>query len=139
MLPAALRPLYERGVRVLSGYSDPVATGWDINYLLDDDRSDYLSKHDALMDFPSGIVFSKIDLVVNTTPIEKIVPALEPLAEDPHRAEIMDVFTHEQYFWPFYFNHVPDHPERMDTILRWLTEQGYEPVHFHEGFMGIED
>ena len=137
--PAALRPLYERGVRVLSGYFDPVATGWDINYLFDDDRSDYLSKHDALMDFPSGIVFSKIDLVVNATPIDKIVPALEPLAKDPNRAEIMDVFTHEQYFWPFYFNHVPDHPERMDTVLRWLTEQGYEPVHFHEGFMGIKD
>ncbi len=22
----------------------------------------------------------------------------------------MDLFTHEQYFWPFYHNYVPDHP-----------------------------
>ena len=136
---AALKPLYERGVRVLSGYFERVPTGWDVNYQLDDDRSEYLSRHDALMDFPSGIVFSKIDIVVNTVAIDKIVPTLEPLTKDPNQAEIMDVFTHEQYFWPFYFNYIPDHPQRMDATLRWLTEQGYEPVHFHEGFLGIKD
>ena len=134
--PAALKPLFERGVRVLSGYFDRVPTGWDINYQLDDDRSEYLSRHDALVDFDSGIAFSKIDLVVNTVPVDKIVPTLEPLAHDPNTAEIMDIFTHEQYFWPFYVNHIPDHPQRMDAALRWLTEQGYEPVHFHEGFLG---
>jgi hypothetical protein len=134
--PAALAPLYERGVRVLSGYFDRVPTGWDVNYQLDDDRSEYLSRHDALKDFASGIVFSKIDIVVNTVAIDRIVPTLEPLTRDPSTAEIMDVFTHEQYFWPFYANYIPDHPQRLDTTLRWLTEQGYEPVHFHEGFLG---
>jgi hypothetical protein len=129
--PAALRPLYERGVRVLSGYFERVPAGWDVNYLLDDDRSEYLSRHDALMDFSSGIVFSKIDIVVNTVPAEKIAPALEPIAKDPNQAEIMDLFTHEQY--------VPDHPQRMDIVLRWVTERGYEPVFFHEGFLGIKE
>ncbi len=137
--PAALNPLYERGVRVLSGYFERVPTGWDVNYLFDDDRSEYLSRHDALMDFPSGIVFSKIDIVVNTVPVDKIVPTLEPLTQDPNRAEIMDFFTHEQYFWPFYFNYIPDHPQRMDAALRWVTEHGYEPVHYHEGFLGIKE
>ncbi|OGD19156.1 MAG: hypothetical protein A2W03_05990 [Candidatus Aminicenantes bacterium RBG_16_63_16] len=137
--PAALKPLSERGVRVLSGYFERVPTGWDINYLLDDDRSEYLARHDALMDFSSGIVFSKIDIVVNTTPVDKIAPTLEPLANDPNQAEIMDLFTHEQYFWPFYFNYIPDHPQRMDAVLRWVTERGYEPVFFHEGFLGIKD
>ncbi len=135
--PAALQPLYERGVRVLSGYFDRVPTGWDVNYQLDDDRSEYLSRHDALKDFASGIVFSKIDIVVNTVAVDKIVPTLEPLTRDPKTAEIMDIFTHEQYFWPFYFNYLPDHPQRMDATLRWVTEHGYEPVHFHEGFLGI--
>jgi hypothetical protein len=137
--PAALSPLYDRGVRVLSGYFERVPAGWDINYLLDDERSEYLSRHDALMDFPSGIVFSKIDIVVNATPAEKIGPTLEPLAGDPNQAEIMDLFTHEQYFWPFYYNYIPDHPQRMDIVLRWVTERGYEPVFFHEGFLGIKE
>ncbi|MGQ9591437.1 MAG: hypothetical protein ACUVYA_14220, partial [Planctomycetota bacterium] len=135
--PSALRPLYERGVRVLSGYFQRTEAGWDVNYLFDEERSEYLSRHDALMDFESGIAFSKVDIVINSTPVEKIVPTLEPLARDPNQAEIMDLLTHEQYFWPFYPHYLPDHPERLETAIRWVTERGYEPVHYHEGFLGI--
>ncbi len=134
--PTALAPLYERGVRVLSGYFRRGSSGWDVNYLFDDARSEYLSRHDALMDFESGIVFSRVDIVCNSTPVEQTVPVLEQCAEDPNQAEIMDLFTHEQYFWPFYSNYVPDHFQRLDTAIRWVTEHGYKPVFFHEGFMG---
>jgi len=134
--PAALKPLYERGVRVLSGYFRRSSTGWDVNYLFDDIRSEYLSRHDALMDFDSGIVFSRVDIVCNSTPVERIVPTLEPCAQDPNQAEIMDLFTHEQYFWPFYSHYLPDHFERLDVAIRWVTEHGYKPVFFHEGFLG---
>jgi hypothetical protein len=134
--PSAFKPLYERGVRVLSGYFRRSSTGWDVNYLLDDVRSEYLSRHDALMDFNSGIVFSRVDIVCNSTPVERIVPTLEPCAKDPNQAEIMDLFTHEQYFWPFYSHYLPDHFERLDVAIRWVTEHGYKPVFFHEGFLG---
>ena len=63
-------------------------------------------------------------------------PTLEPLTKDPNTAEIMDLFTHEQYFWPFYRNYLPDHPQRLDAAIRWVTEHGYKPVFFHEGFLG---
>ena len=134
--PTALKPLFERGVRVLSGYFRRLNGVWDVNYLLDDARSEYLSRHDALVDFDSGIVFSKVDIVCNNTPKERIVPTLEPLAKDPNQAEIMDLFTHEQYFWPFYSNYLPDHFQRLDVAVRWVTEHGYKPVFFHEGFLG---
>jgi hypothetical protein len=134
--PTAFKPLAERGVRVLSGYFRPCPSGWDVNYFLDEDRSEYLSRHDALMDFDSGIIFSKVDMICNNTPVERIVPELEQLAKDPNRAEIMDLFTHEQYFWPFYPNYLPDHAQRLDTAIRWVTEHGYQPVFFHEGFLG---
>ena len=132
----ALKLLFERGVRVLSGYFRRVNGVWDVNYLLDDARSEYLSRHDALMDFDSGIVFSRVDIVCNSTPIGRIVPTLEPLAKDPNHAEIMDIFTHEQYFWPFYSHYLPDHFQRLEAAIRWVTEHGYEPVFFHEGFLG---
>jgi hypothetical protein len=48
----------------------------------------------------------------------------------------MDLFTHEQYFWPFYHHHIPDHFARLETAIRWVTELGYEPVFLHEGFLG---
>jgi hypothetical protein len=134
--PGALKPLYERGVRVLSGYFRRQGDAWDVNYLLDDTRSEYLSRHDALMDFDSGIVFSRVDIVCNNAPVEQIVPTLEPLAKDPNQAEIMDLFTHEQYFWPFYSHYVPDHFARLEATIRWVAEHGYKPVFFHEGLLG---
>jgi len=134
--PEALKPLFENGVRALSGYFRRLGGDWDVNYLLDDARSEYLSRHDALMDFDSGIVFSKVDIVCNSTSVERIVPVLEPLTKDPNQAEIMDIFTHEQYFWPFYSNYLADHFQRLDTAIRFVTERGYKPVFFHEGFLG---
>jgi hypothetical protein len=88
------------------------------------------------VDFDSGIVFSNVDIVCNSTPLELTVPTLEPLAKDPNRAEIMDLFTHEQYFWPFFPNYIPDHAQRLEAAIRWATEHGYKPVFFHEGFLG---
>jgi hypothetical protein len=134
--PEALKPLFENGVRVLSGFFRRLGGDWDVNYLLDDVRSEYMTRHDALMDFETGIVFSKVDIVCNHAPVEQVVPTLEPLTKDPNRAEIMDLFTHEQYFWPFYSIYLPDHFQRLDATIHYVTEQGYKPVFFHEGFLG---
>jgi len=137
--PNSLKPLAERGVRVLSTFCQPVGGTWDINYFLDNDRSEYLTRNDALKDFQTGIVFSKVDIVCNSTPLDQVIPALERLPQDPNQAEIMDLFSHEQYFWPFYANYLPDHAERLDTAIRWVTEQGYKPVFLHEGFLGAPE
>jgi hypothetical protein len=136
IVPEAYRPLYDHGVRVLSGFGHPTSYGYDVNYWLNHARSEYLWNHDCLMDFDSGLVFSRVDIVCNNTPIDRIAPTLEPLAADPNHAEIMDLFTHEQYFWPFYSNYIPDHAQRLDATIRWVAERGYKPVFFHEGFMG---
>ncbi|MBM3474767.1 MAG: hypothetical protein FJX75_16000 [Armatimonadetes bacterium] len=139
IVPEAYRPLYDHGVRVLSGFGHPMSYGYDVNYWLDHARSEYLWNHDCLMDFDSGLVFSRVDIVCNNTPLDRIAPTLEPLAADPNHAEIMDLFTHEQYFWSFYANYIPDHPQRLDATIRWVTERGYKPVFFHEGFMGAPE
>ncbi len=139
MAPRSTWPvLVERGVRVLSGYFRRAEESgrYDVNYLLDAARSEYIRRHDALMDFEAGLTFSRVDLVCNTKPVEQIVPILEALARDPNTAEVMDLMTHEQYFWPFYRNFIPDHADRLDAALRWVTEHGYRPVFFHEGFLG---
>jgi len=134
--PSALRPLATRGVRALSGYFRPSNGVWDVNYRWNDEVSEYLSRHDAWKDFDSGIIFSRVDIVCNSVPLDQIVSTLEPQILDPNTAEVLDLFTHEQYFWPFYRNYLPDHPQRLDAALRWVTEHGYKPVFFHEGFLG---
>jgi hypothetical protein len=135
-LHESFKPLYQRGVRALSGYFERSRGKFDVNYRWDDLHSEWLSRHDAFKDFDSGIVFSKIDIVVNTVKLDQILPKLEPVAADPNKNEIMDLFTHEQYFWPFYHNYLPDHPERMDRAIRFVTERGYKPVFLHEGLLG---
>jgi hypothetical protein len=134
--PESLKALHQRGVRTLSGYFRPSNGHWDINYRLDDERSEYLWNHDALMDFGCGIMFSRVDIVCNNTPVPDIAPMLEKLAANPNQAEVMDLFTHEQYFWPFYRLYVPDHGKRLETAIRWVTEHGYKPVFYHEGLLG---
>jgi hypothetical protein len=135
--PEAWKPLYDRGSRVLGGYFRKSADGqWDVNYRMDDVRSEWLSRHDLLKDFASGIIFSKVDIVVNSTPLDKIVPTLDSVAADPRTGEIIDLLTHEQYFWPFYRNYLPDHAQRLDRAIKFVTEHGYKPVFLQDGFLG---
>lgn len=137
--PQVFKALADRGVRVLSGYFEQRDGKWDINYRLDDRRSEYLSRHDALVDFPSGMMFSKIDIVCNLVPLERIASVLEPVVRDPNTAEIVDMLTHEQYFWPFYAHYLPDHAERLDAAIRFVTERQYKPVFLHEGLLGAAE
>lgn len=135
--PAAWKELHDRGSRVLGGYFRKSADGkWDINYRMDDARSEWLSRHDLLKDFESGMIFSKVDMVVNSTPLEEIVPKLKPLVSDPCQGEVIDFLTHEQYFWPFYRRYLPDHAERMERAIAFVTEHGYKPVFLQDGFLG---
>jgi len=137
---SAFKPLAQEGVKVLRGYFRKTPAGYyDVNNNLDDIRSEYLSRHDALKDFESNIVFSKVDMVCNSTPIDKIVPTLEEMTGDPNRAEILDLMTHEQYFYKFYSAYIPDHFERLDRTFNWVTEHGYKPVFLHEGFLGAPE
>jgi hypothetical protein len=136
MRPSAFKPLYDYGVRVLSSDFWYINGKWDINCELPDDVSAYCASHEAWKDFDSGLVFSMVDIVSNSVPVDRIAATLEPLAKNPDRAEIMDLFTHEQYFWPFYYHYIPDHAQRVEAAIRWVTERGYKPVFFHEGFLG---
>jgi hypothetical protein len=137
--PAGLKALHQRGVRVLSGYFAKIRGRWDINYNLDDRRSEYLSKHDLWMDFQSGIIFIRDAIVCNSTPVDQVAPHLDPLAREPGRRETVNLLTHEQYFWPFYRAYVPDHAQRCEAAIRWATDHGYKPVFFHERFLGGPD
>lgn len=136
LLPSALPTLYQRGVRALSGYFKKNELRYDVSYGLDEARCAYLESHDALMDFGSGITFSRIDIVFNSTKIEDVIPTLEPNIDDEDNGDYLDLLTHEQYFWPFYKNYIPDHAQRIATGLRFLTEHGYKPIWQHEGFLG---
>ncbi len=138
MLPSALPALHRRGTPALSGFFQRPELRYEVSYGLDEARCAYLNGHDALMDFDSGLVFTRTDIIFNNTPLEQVESVLRPLIDDRDNGEYMDLLTHEQYFWPFYCNYVPDHAERIAAGLRLLTANGYAPVWQHEGFLGVE-
>jgi hypothetical protein len=133
---SALKPLYQRGVRVLGGGFYKNDGRWDINYNWNDEVSEYVSRHNAWKDFESGIVFMLNCICCNLTPVDRTPAVLQSRIDDPNTAEIIDIVTHEQYFWPFYFHYIPDHAQRIETTIRWLTERGYKPIFYHDGFLG---
>ncbi len=135
-IPEAFPALYDLGVRALSADCWKAPWGWDINYWLDPIRTQWIVDHGAIMDCDSGICFPHTDIIVNSTPPEQVASVLGPYRRNPHHADFMNIITHEQYFWPFYSNYVPDHRERCSATLRWLADNGYEPVFMHEGFLG---
>ena len=96
----------------------------------------YLDEQDAWYNFDNGLLFVKIDLCCNRVPLKDTLPTLQHAYDNPNTREVMDLGTHEQYFWPFYESYRPDHAQRLDTAIRFVTEHGYEPVFFHEGLMG---
>ena len=129
--PQAWKTLYDHGSRVICGYfrkSSRKGEKWLVSYGMDDERAEWLSRHDLLKDYPSGLMFSRLDLRVDSTPLDQIVPTLESVVADPCQAEIIELLTHEQYFWPFYRRYLPDHWQRMQRALEFVTEHGYKPA-----------
>ena len=138
--PETYKPLVAHGVTALSGYFTKRQGGdYYVCYQMDAARCDYLEQQDFLLDVDSGIVFSKIDLVANLVPLDDTVPTLEKAIANPNTAEFIDLLTHEQYFWPFYKNYIPDHWDRLDRAFAFLTEQGYKPVFMNDPPLGLED
>jgi hypothetical protein len=129
--PQAWKALYDHGSRVICGYfrkSSRKGEKWLVSYGMDDERAEWLSHHDLLKDYSSGLMFSRLDLRVDSTPLDQIVPTLETAVADPRQAEIIELLTHEQYFWPFYRRYLPDHWQRMERALEFVTQHGYKPT-----------
>ncbi|MFC2087232.1 hypothetical protein ACFLSA_03600 [Bacteroidota bacterium] len=133
----ALKALSGRGVKCLGGQFAKNDIGeWQVHYMKDYEQSEYLSRHEALMDYKTGIIFSKMDYIPESTPLEEVIPLFESLAANPDTSEIMDICTHERAYWPGHRLYITDIIQRTDTALRWLTEHGYKPVLLNEGFLG---
>lgn len=142
--PASLAVLIEKGWRTLSGSCWPLR-GQQGNvhiaqYQVPEHAIRYVDEHDAWYNFDNGLLFSKIDLCCNRTPLKDTLPTLQQAYDNPNTREVMDLATHEQYFWPFYKNYMPDHAQRLDCAFRFVSERGYKAVFPEEdGFERVRD
>lgn len=144
--PRALHVLAERGVRVLTGAfigdrapgdePDILFRTADIGYFQDTETALYLESKRVLYDAEQGVVFSMGTFCANLVQLSAVLPRMKAACNCPAYRDTLDLMTHEQYFYDDYSGYIPDHRERVETALRYVTEQGYQPVFFNDGFLG---
>ena len=133
---AAARALRAEGVLGLVGYfelNDDLPT---VCYYLPLAETRYLMGRDYWKDMQEDILFVCHDMVMNLFHVADIVPRLEQVAADPHQAEIIELMIHEQYFYQDYVAYEPDYRQRVERAIEWVTQHGYKPVFYSEGFLG---
>ncbi|MFB3883004.1 MAG: hypothetical protein ACE149_17190 [Armatimonadota bacterium] len=133
------RALYDRGIRVLIGifrreFGGKCPTG----YYLSDEMKDHADERDACYDPETDLLFVTEDSTVNSLAVEEIAPWLDRQAANPHTRQLMELLIHEQYFRKELSHYQPDIQEKVVRCLRWVTDHGYAPVFWGDGFLGNE-
>jgi hypothetical protein len=57
-------------------------------------------ERDYWKDTREDVIFVRHDLVINTLPLDKIVPHLEKVAADPHQSELLGAIDSRTVFLP---------------------------------------
>jgi len=109
-----------------------------VSYYLDNEKTGYLSTHDYWKDMRTGIIFVRHDIVINVLELDEIATHLDEVARYPHQSEIMELMIHEYCFYPSHQAYQPDFKKKVIAAIEWVTSNGYKPVFFDEGFVGVQ-
>jgi len=137
----ACRAVRDRGIRGLCGYfifkdGEPA-----VSYYLDADHTEHISQRDYWKDTKEDIIFIRHALVCNLKEgaPSNVASHFEHLVANPYQGEVLELMIHEQYFYSSYCAYLADYAERCETAIRWVTENGYKPVFYSEGFIGVPE
>jgi hypothetical protein len=150
MLPPALfKVMRERGVRVLTsggfvsnriiveGRVVNVDDGTcDVGFFYEQDVAQYMTDRRLFYDPDHDLFLSRTFFCCNIDTQKEIEKKIRDVDARNNDTQTMEAVTHEQYSFPYYYNYLPDHFERIDTACRTLTELDYKPVYFNEGILG---
>lgn len=141
--PEGLDVLHEKGVRVLCAQFSKPKTSlterndgeriYDIGYFCSPEDFHQLEQTAMFHNFKHDITFLKSTLICNYYTPEQIVDVIHQ--EINNNSGFLALETHEQYSYPYYFNYLPDHLQRIETSIRTATELGYKPVLFADDFL----
>jgi len=124
------RALRDSGYTALAGYfnleKEPVS------YYLEGEQRKHLNQRFIWRDNREGIIFNRIALVINTIPLEQVVPFLDGLRSGSRKPAYVDLMIHEQYFYPFYRDYQPDYGQKVLSSVKWAEENGYKPAFLGE-------
>jgi hypothetical protein len=136
---AGLEALRDRGIERLIGLFGVRDGRCTTGYYLTPDQCAYCDSRPAWHDADAGLTFIQCASVVNGLEVEAIGPHLDARAASPHTGELIELLIHEQYFRKDLDLYQPTVLEKVRTALRWVTEHGYEPVFWGDGFLGTPE
>lgn len=144
--PDNYKVLTDRGVRVLAGgfinsltyvgEKQSSETFADIGYYQETDTGLYLRSQKNLYDFKHNLCWSKDQCVCNLHNQEEIRNMLQRCFSPEFKSDTIGLASHEQYSFPYYDNYLPDHLERLALAAKLVSENGFKPVFFAQGFLG---
>ncbi|MEA4832594.1 MAG: hypothetical protein VB118_08270 [Oscillospiraceae bacterium] len=121
-----VRALRQAGYKGLTGYFEVLPNGNPlVAYYYPADFVRHVGDRDFWFDTDEDVMYGRIDKVLNTIKLEQVVPALEEIYSNPHRAGFMSVMIHEQYFLSDYRRYIPEFEQIVLTACRWLSVHGY--------------
>ena len=125
-----------RSREVFRGRSD--LEGFALFYENQEEKS-FLARNSAYYDpLMKIVVCGDTAICCNLVPLDKTEAQIKAFiaANASSGAEYMNLASHEQYSFPYYFNYLPDHLQRLELAVKTAVEAGYSPVFANEGFMG---
>lgn len=143
--PENFSVLKERGVKCLSGAFLGAKTALDeehtfqvtdIAYHYEKDVAYYACDKHIMYDRYYDLMLMTSLTCCNYDSIPTLEKKFADLAADPR--DVVCLMTHEQYSYPDYFNHIPDHLDRIEAACRLASEAGLKPVWFAYGVYGNE-
>lgn len=129
--------LYARGIRKLIVLPSFHPDGSPrTSYHLDRTQVQHVCERDAWRDPVTGMIFVTCDEVVNSYSLEDVPKVLDVQEQSPHTCELIELLIHEQYFREELSHYQADVRDKVIAALSWVTERGYEPCFWSEGFLG---
>lgn len=121
-----VRALRANGYRILCGSFRETPDGQPlVTYHNPLELARHIRNRDFWQDHQLGVTFSKLDLILNLHPLKRIIPELEAIKSDPHRAGFLELIIHEEYFYPDYIAAIPEFEQIVLTACRWASDNGY--------------
>ncbi|NPV06995.1 MAG: hypothetical protein HPY83_03395 [Anaerolineae bacterium] len=132
-----VRALRDRGVKGLIGLFDRRHGRTPYTrYYLSEELADHVAARDYWWDPDMDMLYVSCDMVVNSYALDEVLPRLEAVSSSPHTSEVIELLIHEQYFRRELSIYQPDAQYKVVRAVEWVSERGYRPVFWSEGFIG---
>ncbi|MCP4644818.1 MAG: hypothetical protein GY851_30530 [bacterium] len=134
-----VRALRDRGIETLVGLFDLRAGGCTTGYYLTPEQQAHCNARTAWRDTAMGVTFVHCPCVVNAFEAEAIPAVLDARAQSPQTGEMIELLIHEQYFRRELDLYQPTVMQKVEASLEWVTNNGYDPVFWSDGFLGTSE